>query len=476
MKSEDKAEKIGQVMSHLADADQPAPDFESWLREHPQAVKNLTSGAERAERNFFPWAQNLWRNIMNSRIIKLTAAAVIIIGVIVGIKIITGPDRSGLAFARVLERIQTESYTYDLTFVLEGQTPPSVRVSVLPPRRLRFDAQGQQMGNVSTIADFATGESWLLFHAQKSAVPLGQPGQKPDTGQFFALLLKPLDTLWDLRDGTEENLGTKKINGQEAEGFKVVQEDSYYEYEITVWANAETADPLIVKILMNPVDASAKSVGIEMTMDNFDLQVELDEEIFQVPADYTLAYQKELDEIDEVDQPSSTEARKVESLLSLWSQGKKEETMQTLLSVNWKQEMKFSPQSYLFYMTEKGYISLKPQDQKKVIKQVMPDGSTIRQIAKEAVARGRQNLQAKKYVQAENYFQASFQLGHLVSRGPDIMLVTRMVGLAIRKLSAQAMIDLYRDAKDNQKLQGAEQQLRQVDAEYREIKQKLKGG
>ncbi len=472
MKSEDKDKKIGQVMSHLADADQPAPNFDRWLREHPQAIKILTSRAERVEGSILPSVQSIWRKTMNSRIIKLTAAAVIIIGVIVGIKLISEPDRSGLAFARVLEKIQTESYTYDLTFVLEGQTPPSVRVSVLPPRRLRIDAQGQQ--NVSTIADASTGESWILFHDQKSAVPIGQPGEKPGTGQTFIRLLKPIDTLWDLRDGSEENLGRKEIDVQTAEGFRIFQEDQYFEYEITVWADAETADPLMVKISITSVEDSAGHM--EMTMDNFDLQVDLDEELFRVPADYTLAYQKELDEIDEVDQPSSNEARKVESLLSLWSQGKKEETMQTLLSMNWNQEMNFSPQSYLFYMTEKEYISLKPQDQKKVHEQVTHDCSTIRQIAKEAVARGHQNLQVKKYEQSEKYFQASFQLGYLVSRDPDIMLFTRMFGLAIRKLSAQAMIDLYRAANNKQKLQGAEQQLQQVDTEYQEIKQKLRGG
>lgn len=413
---------------------------------------------------------------MNSKITKFAAAAVIVIVVIVGINLTAGPDRSGLAFARVLEKIQTQSYTYDLTFVHEGQTPPPVRVSVLPSRLVRFDMQGQQAQNVSTISDTATGESFVLFHTQKTVAPTGKSGGKPGSGHFLPLLLNPINTLQNLRDGTEENLDAKKLNGQEAEGFKVVQEDQYYKYEITFWANIETADPLIVKILMNPVAASAETGGIEMTMDNFDFQVDLDEDLFRVPADYTLAHQKELDEIDEADQPGSTEARKVESLLSLWSRGKKEESMQTLLSVNWKQEMNFSPPSYLFYMTEKEYIQLKPQDQKKVIEQVMHDGSTIRQIAKEAVARGRQNLQAKKYDRAEKYFQASFQLGHLVSRDPDIMLVTRMVGFAIRKLSAQAMMDLYRAANDNQKLQSAEQQLRWVDAEYQEIKQKLNGG
>ena len=86
-------------------------------------------------------------------------------------------------------------------------------------------------------------------------------------GGIYALFSKPIENLWNLHDGTQENLGEKQIDGQTVTGFRVFQEDPYFEYDITIWANITTGVPILVEVLSKPLDTSHPSM--KWIMNNF---------------------------------------------------------------------------------------------------------------------------------------------------------------------------------------------------------------
>ena len=425
---------------------------------------------------------SIWRIIMKSRITKTAAAAVLIIAVLIGINQFDGSiDVSSVAFGRVLEYFQGSSYSFDLTFatIIEDEERSSQaytsRAMVWEMGKMRFDCSGNgKVGSISSITDFNTGRSLLLFHQNKTAVAKEQSVlSNAGVEGIFSFCSKPVENLWNLRDGTEEQLGEKEIDGQRVTGFRVFQEDQYFKYDITIWADFESGAPSLVEVMANPLD---DYFSIRWTMENFDLDIELDEGLFSldVPAGYTLAYQEDLEKL-EVETEPSFESEKIVQMLELWSQGNKNGAIEHLLEVDWTKQIEFGKEPYVFSLTEKGYVSLKVDDQRKAIKEVMAAGSTMKKIVKQALAMGKTAAANRDYEKAEQYFDAGLQLGKLLDRNPESMIITRLVGLSAQKVALNEMINLYRTTNNQKKLQVAENQLRMAEAEGDEIKRKVTG-
>lgn len=415
---------------------------------------------------------------MKNRITKLAAVAVIIIAVLVGINHFGGSlGRGSVAFADVLKYIQTQSYTFDLTMepVFEGSVNVNIKAMIFELGRVRMDCS-VPVGEMSSITDFTTEKTLLLFHENNTAVIKEEPVLNKSTGAqgMFVLFTRPIDNLWNMRDGTEEQLGEKEINGQPVTGFKVLQEDRYFQYDMTIWADAADGVPRLVEVTSKPLDGS---FSIKWTMENFDLDVDLDEELFslEVPDGYTLAYQEDLEKI-EVDTESSTEAEKIEQILELWSQGRKDETIEILLGIEWTEQIEFGKEPYLFSMTEKGYIALKDEDQKRVFDEIMITAVAVREIVFQEVVRlGQEAVSSNNYEAAEQYYEAGLQLGKLLARDPETMIIVRLVGIAVEKVTLNEMISLYTTTNNQKKLQTAEKQLQAAEAEGAKIKNKAMG-
>jgi outer membrane lipoprotein-sorting protein len=419
---------------------------------------------------------NMWRIIMKSRITKFAAAAVIIIAVLIGVNEFGGSiDGAGVAFAEVLEHIRTSNYTFDLTVLTEDQASSTVQAMVLEPGRMRVDSS-VGLGKVSSIIDISEGKSLLLFHQFKTGqireVPT--PGKDDGAGGIFALCMKPIENLWDLRDGTEEELGEKEIDGQIAEGFKTSHEDQYFQYETTIWAHAKTGVPILVEMVATPLEG--ESGWIQWTMSNFALDVELAEDLFslEVPGGYTLAYQLSLDEL-ETETRHSAGAEKIEEMLKLWSSGKKTKAVEVLLGIDWKQTIEFADKPYVFTITEKEYVSLKPEYQEQVMEEVMATGATIREIVRELWALGSATVSDGNYEEAERHFEAALELGKLLTHDPELMLITRLVGIAVERKTLNEMISLYKVTNEQKKLQAAEKELQAMETELEKIKKKARG-
>ncbi|NQT03620.1 MAG: hypothetical protein HQ580_16445, partial [Planctomycetes bacterium] len=353
--------KNKKVKQFLRDA--PNVVFPKKLYEKLRA--NITLTGTRGQKQIM--VPGIWRIIMKSRITKLAAAAVIIIAVLVGINHFGGSfDGGSVAFADVLKYIQTQSYTFDLTMepVFEDSVNVNIKAMIFELGRVRMDCS-VPVGEMSSITDFTTDKTLLLFHENNTAAIKKEPVPNKSTGAqgMFVLFTRPIDNLWNMRDGTEEQLSEKEINGQPVTGFKVLQEDRYFQYDMRIWADTADGIPRLVEVTSKPLDGS---YSIKWTMENFDLDADLDEELFslEVPDGYTLAYQEDLEKL-EVDTESSTEAEKIKQMLELWSQGRKDEAIEILLAIEWTEQIEFGKEPYLFSMTEKGHIALKDEDQKR---------------------------------------------------------------------------------------------------------------
>lgn len=419
--------------------------------------------------------------IMKSRITKLTAAAVIIIAVLIGINQFSGSiGGSSVVFGEVLEYIQTFSYTFDLSVEIAtvNQDPAAftMKAMVLEFGRLRIDCSTGKVGKISSITDFNAGKTMLLFHQNKAAVIREEPVLNKYTGAggIVTFCTKSIENLWSLRDGTEEQLGEKQVNGQTVTGFKVFQEDQYFQYDITIWANSENGVPSIVEAIAKPLDESYPS--IKWTMENFDIDVELDEELFslELPAGYTLAYQSDLNKLEAETEPSA-ESEKIVQIFELWSEGRKDEAIEILLGIDWTKQIEFGKKPYIFSLTEKGYISLKAEDQKRAMEEIMATAATVRKIVHEILNLGQAAVAVQNYKGAEQHFEAALQLGKLLARDPESMIIVRLVGIATKKVALNEMISLYATMNAQEELQAAERQLRAAEAEGDRIKKKVIG-
>jgi hypothetical protein len=418
------------------------------------------------------------RIIMKSGITKIAAAVVLIIAVLIGMHQFDGSvNGGGIAFGEVLEYFQTFSYTFDLTLTeQQGVEDFTMQAMVWELGRMRVDcAAGVGVGKISSISDFNTGKNLLLFHQNKTAVIKKESVLNKNTGAggIVSFCTKPIENLWNLRDDAEEELGQKEINGQELIGFRVIQEDPYFEYDITIWANSKSGIPSLVKAIAKPLDASHSP--IKWTMKNFDLDVELDEELFSLdlPTGYTLAYHEDLDKLEVATKPSA-ESKKIVQILELWADDRKEEAVQVLLKINWTEPITFGKEPYIFSISEKGYTSLKAEDQKRVNEEVTATMATVRKIVLEVLRLGQTAVSVKQYEEAENYFNAGLQLGKLLDN-PNSMVIVRLVGIAIEKRALNEMISLYTKTTNQKKLQEAEKQLRAADAEADKIKKQATG-
>jgi len=418
---------------------------------------------------------------MKSLIIKFAVAAGIIIAALVGIGLFDNWFGGGnIAFADVLNNFQNRNYSFELALtIVEGdkQHEDSVsQVIVKEPGKMRLDNATPGLGKISSITDFNTGKTLLLFHQNKSAVMMENSVLNINSGAegVVSLCTRPVSALWNMKDGTEKTLGVKEIDGQKAAGFQVSGEDEYFQYEMTIWAEVANSTPCFVEVVATPKKET--QTQIKWTMRKFEMDVPCDESQFslQPPAGYTLAYQKKLEEMPSKGTSSST-AKKIEESLTLWADGKKDQAVQTLLSIDWSQPIKFNKKPYIFTMTEQGYISLKPEDQKAVMEEVMQSSGTVREIAKYLIAQGKAAVAAQANDKAEQYYLSGSYLGELIAKDPERIIIARLVGIAVQKITLNELVTLYTQTNNQEKLQAAQKQLQTVATMAAEIKSKASG-
>jgi len=411
------------------------------------------------------------RLIMTRFALKLSLAG---IAVVVAIALFAPFGTNGLVLADVLEQIQGSSYRFDLTIRL-GNAHKTVLGRVYQQGRARFDDK-VGAGTVSTIVDLESRQSLLLFHQFKSARYMEGAEELTNTGadQLLLLCSRPIEELWRLRDGSEEDLGERSIDGVTVRGFRVTHEDEYFRNETTLWAEVKTARPVTIEI----VSTARKPPRDELVFELRDLVVdaEMDASDFSldVPADYTLSDQTRLEDVEFNDE-SSPEAKKITQAFELWDAGKADETVATLLTVDWDGAIVFAKEPYLLTLTERDIIELEQDEQEAIMPIVLGSCNTLRKICFECVDRAKAARSAKDYATAEQHLETALHLGELLNRDPEGMFIVQLTGIAARKLALVQLKALYEEMGAPEKLVATEQKIQQVDAAHQTLRKRATG-
>lgn len=214
---------------------------------------------------------NIWSNIMKNPMIKLAAAAVIIIAAFIGINQF---DNSGVVWAQVVEQLSNHTKYKCRQRVVREQGPeyPTMQIYHLNLQQRRQEVEDEN-GTIHIIdmrgEDAITVE---LDPTHKKATVTELIGFGPRKDPDIIEMVKQFE------QESTERLGTKKVNGKVLQGFKH-QPNEYNDF--TVWVDPGTKLPVEIE-LKHP------QMGQTIFMDEFEFDFELDPSAFStdVPDDY----------------------------------------------------------------------------------------------------------------------------------------------------------------------------------------------
>jgi hypothetical protein len=211
----------------------------------------------------------LRRIIMKSSIMKLAAAAVIIIAAIFGISQFFGGT---VTFAKVIEPI-LNARTVIFDYVIGGEEKGSVMHNIVVGSKIRRTITNM---DIIAIIDLDNARMLTLDPKTKGGAYVNIEGPLKERTKNLLEFIRNVIT--DLKDLPVEELGQQNIDGLEAIGFKL----SGPNREFTIWANPETAKPIRIEILMG------QSLLI---FKNFEFDVPVDESLVSMkpPDGYTLS-------------------------------------------------------------------------------------------------------------------------------------------------------------------------------------------
>ena len=238
----------------------PVRPMPTPLKDHVRAVVLAQAEATgEARRQNWPW-------------LRMAIAAVIPFVVVLTVYLGGG---SGIAFAQVLESLQGRGYAFSYWSKDRTQTLKEMgRGMVLPPRYLRWDMPDEQFKGLAIVFDAQDRKSRWVTTSGKDLGEVEMPAEvsEPSEGPF--LLLRPVENLWGIVDGTEESLGDATKAGVAVTGYRVQKQEMVF----NIWANTATGLPHEVSIdLEDPNGATQKEV---IVIRDFDFDTLIDESLF----------------------------------------------------------------------------------------------------------------------------------------------------------------------------------------------------
>ena len=228
---------------------------------------------------------------MNAKTRKFATAAVILIAAIISLHFIAGPfGATTSVYAEVAERLHkalTMTYKMTTTTPLEEMPDMEMEVSFKEPGLMRMTMEG---GYVS-VMDSVRGKGLSIIPEKKQFVEMDMSNLPDDPSKNP---LNVIEKLRSLPDRADEELGTREINGQVVQGFRVTEEG----ITSTVWIDPKTKE--LVEVEVEFVNAP----GMGGTMTDIRFNVELSDELFSItpPDGYTrLELQVDVSEASEDD-------------------------------------------------------------------------------------------------------------------------------------------------------------------------------
>lgn len=254
-------EKIEKILKTLGAEELPADVMKIAEHKSRDFEKTLTQSKQ-------PKRYVLGDIIMKSRLIKLAAAAVIIIAVLIGLN----PFRPSITFADVVEPI-LNAKTLILDMIIGSEETGTVMHEIVAGPRIRRTLSN--MPNIVQIIDTDSGQMLALDTEAKTASYINIEGYIKDATQNYVKFLRQV--IRQVKDGQVEKIGEQVIDGRKAVVFVGRGQNE----EVTIWADPETGHPLRIELQVGQMHA---------TMKNFEFDVYVEDALvsMDVPNGYTL--------------------------------------------------------------------------------------------------------------------------------------------------------------------------------------------
>jgi outer membrane lipoprotein-sorting protein len=258
---------------------------------------------------------NIWRTIMQSKITKLAAAAVVIITGIIGVHFLTSTS----AYAQVVEEIRNaRTVVYTLITQTNQGNSETVKTDMAykEPGHLRTST----IDGYVCIGDFTSGKMISIVPGGGYAIGEiknpGKTGAQDKTGPQGPFA--SIEAMKNLPAKADAHLDPKEIDGIVCSGYRVKQDD----LTTTVWLDAKTGD------LVQVEQKYASAPGMNRIIKNIKFDVELDDSLFSLtpPAGY-----KPMGTEMKADDALQTEATFVE-WLGWWANGNTDETFPPMVA------------------------------------------------------------------------------------------------------------------------------------------------
>jgi outer membrane lipoprotein-sorting protein len=212
---------------------------------------------------------NVWRIIMRSPIIRIAAAAAIVIAVTVGILQL---GSGTVTWAKVVEPI-LNARTIICDMIIGNDENNPVSHEIIMGSRIRRTMSN--LPNMTMIIDLDSAKMLALDSESKTASYVDIRGDLRDRTQSYVNFLR--DIITKLKDNPNiENLGEQIINGHKAVGFTSRGPNE----EVTIWADAKTALPIRIYLRVGQMCAILKNFKLDAPVDGSLLSMD-------VPPGYT---------------------------------------------------------------------------------------------------------------------------------------------------------------------------------------------
>ncbi len=289
-------------------------DFSKWAQEHPNEVRLLQNGYVDSSRNTKTTVQNLWRFIMESKVTRYSAAAVIVLAMtLVLLSPFGTPGNGGVVLANVQQNVAAIE-----TMIIRGTktvTRPGEPDNVFEfnGMKCKFDLIKYFSQQYGLVEEGYIGDKLFYrftFNRPKRQTLLLLPlykkyGISASTDKQMQLLENgtPKGIIKLLMMGGYKKLGRDNINGVETEVFEFQDTESFKgmlpkaimditSAEGKVWIGIEDQLPILIEGDIG-IGKSFMSLFQELNLHEVntfhDYNIELDESIFDInpPEDYT---------------------------------------------------------------------------------------------------------------------------------------------------------------------------------------------
>lgn len=288
-------ERIEEILKNIGAEDVPADVHKIAEQTSKEFTKTLTQ-TKQAKHNA------LWEYIMTSKITKLAAAAVIIIGALVAINFYAGSG-TGVALADVLDRIErVQAFMYRIDMKMTGNMMPNMPSGQQEMQATIIISNEFGMKMETRMTDPANNQETMaqqmyIIPDQKMMLMV-MPEQKKYMRMEFSddLLTRmkkqnndPRETIKQIMSCEYTELGRSTIDGIEVEGFRTTDpafaggamEDVMY----TLWVDVENWLPVRAEMNLR----MNEQMQMSGTMYDFQWDIPLDKSEFEpvIPEDYT---------------------------------------------------------------------------------------------------------------------------------------------------------------------------------------------